>query len=360
MRGWRAGWRAVLSVSALLLAGSTARATSTDCLGTDPVAIGDATAIRTVRGAIDAFCPCEGYDGSANFDRRAYKRCAKNVITTLITAGTMRAECKTKVKRLSFKSTCGYTPGRGATVCVHDNLQTGAVTCSIELPGSACHDVAGVDNATRCTAHTHCIDAADTNRDLRIASPGDSGGCAAIPKATPKPTATPSPYATGALGKRLFDLINQYRATNGLPGHPYSPTMGTTAAAHVLDLQQHPEIDSGVCIPHSWSKYGGLLWTGCCYTIDAAQADCMWSKPRQLSAGLGMAHYTGNGYEIALRGFEGNTPEQVVQAFINSAPHRDVLLSRNGWEFLDTHPEMGAAMLGKYSVVWFGDATDPN
>ena len=360
MRGWRNGWRAVVAVSAWLLSGTIARAASTDCLGTAPVAIGDAAAIRTVRTAIDAFCPCEDYDGSANLDRRAYKRCAKEVIATLVGAGALRAECSTKVKRFSLKSTCGYPSSRGATVCVHDDLLAGNVSCSIELPGSACHDVAGVDNATRCTSHTHCIDAADTNGDLRIAAPGDDGGCAPIPKATPKPTATPSPYATGALGKRLFDLVNQYRAQNGKVAHPYSRTMGSTAAAHVLDLQQHPEIDSGACIPHSWSRYGGLLWTGCCYTIDAAQADCMWSKPRQLSAGLGMVHYTGNGYEIALRGFEGNTPEQVIQAFINSAPHRAVMLSQSGWEFLDAHPAMGAAMLGKYSVVWFGDATDPN
>jgi hypothetical protein len=136
--------------------------------------------------------------------------------------------------------------------------------------------------------------------------------------------------------------------------------MGMTAAAHVSDLALHPETDSGACIPHSWSRFGGSLWTGCCYTIDAAQADCMWSKPRQLSAGLGMINYTGNGYEIALRGFEGMTPAQVLEAFVNSAPHRDVLLSTGGWGFLDAHPAMGAAIKGKYGVVWFGDATDLN
>ena len=360
MRGWWNGWRAVLLASALLFTGPAAQAASTDCLGTAAVAIGDAAAIRTVRTAIGAFCPCEDYDGSPDLDRRAYKRCAKDVIATLVTAGALREECTTKVKRFSFKSTCGYANSRGATVCVHEALQTGDVSCSIELPGTACHDVAGVDNATRCTAHTHCIDAADTSGDLRIAAPADTGGCAPGPTATPRPTATPAPVATGALGKRLFDLLNQYRAKNGKAAHPYSRTMGATAAAHVLDLQQHPEIDSGVCIPHSWSRYGGLLWTGCCYTIDAAQADCMWRKPREISAGLGMINYTGNGYEIALRGFEGNTPEQVMEAFVNSPPHRAVMLSQSGWQFLDTHPAMGAAMLGKYSVVWFGDASDPN
>ena len=173
-------------------------------------------------------------------------------------------------------------------------------------------------------------------------------------------TPTPNPLATGADGKRLAELLNAYRVANGKPAHPLSQTMMATAALHVADLKAHPEIDSGACVPHSWSNSGGLLWTGCCYTLDHAQADCMWRKPREISAGLGMIQYTGNGYEIALRGYEGNTPEDVLEAFTNSAPHRAVMLSTGGWEFLDAHPAMGAAMLGSYSVVWFGDASDAN
>lgn len=356
--GARALRMIVLGVA--LLAVAPARAASTACLGDAPIALGDAQAIRNVRAWIDAVCPCADYDGSAGLDRRAYKRCAKSLVKTFVAGGSLRAECGGKVKRLTFKSTCGYPRSRSAAVCTHEALATGAVTCSIALPGAACRDTAGVDDATRCAGYTHCIDAADTNGDLRIAAPGDSGGCGRAPSPTPRPTATPSPYATGALGKQLFDLVNHYRTARGKPAHPFSRTMGTTAAAHVSDLALHPQIDSGVCIPHSWSNFGGLLWTGCCYTIDAAQADCMWSKPRQISAGLGMQHYQGNGYEIALRGFEGITPQQVMDAFINSPPHQAVMLSSGGWQFLDTHPAMGAAMLGKYAVVWFGDATDPN
>lgn len=357
MVGRSSAWRALLVGGALLLTTPAARAASTDCLGDALVAIGDRAAIKSARAAVTSLCPCANYDGSADRGRRAYKRCARQAVNTLVTSGALRSECSGKVKRFSFKSTCGYARSRTATVCAHDALATGAVSCSIALPGSACRDTAGVDDTTRCSSYTHCIDAVDTNGDLRI-DPSDSGGCAPTP--TPRPSATPAPYATGSLGKQLFDLVNQYRTRNGKPAHPYSPTMGTTAAAHVADLALHPEIDSGVCIPHSWSKFGGSLWTGCCYTIDAAQADCMWSKPRQLSAGLGMVKYLGNGYEIALRGFEGITPAQVLDAFVNSPPHREVLLSTGGWAFLDTQPAMGAAIQGKYAVVWFGDATDPN
>ena len=172
MRGRSNGWRAVLLASALLFTApaTCAQAASTDCLGTAAVALGDAVAIRTVRTAIDAFCPCEDYDGSIDLDRRAYKRCAKDVIATLVTAGALREECRTKAKRFSFKSTCGYASSRGATVCVHDALQTGDVSCSIELPGTACHDVAGVDNATRCPRRASCASSCSRGRRRRTRS----------------------------------------------------------------------------------------------------------------------------------------------------------------------------------------------
>ena len=38
------------------------------------------------------------------------------------------------------------------------------------------------------------------------------------------------------------------------------------------------------------------------------------------------------------------TPEQVLAVFADSPPHQAVMLSKNGWEFLDLHPAMGAAI----------------
>lgn len=355
---WRIGWQ-VAALAVVLLTACPAHATP-ECLGDAPGAWGDDAAVRLARGAIAALCPCASYDGSAGHDRRAFKSCAKTVLAGLVDAGNLRAACRGKVRRMTWKSTCGY-PRSQVVVCVREQLATGAVGCGIETPVSACRGTPLVDSAVRCSKFTNCLDAADTNDDLRIAAPGDTGACnEPSPTPSPRPTAAPTPAPTGADGKRLAELINAYRAANGKPAHPLSRTMMATASTHVSDLVHYPETDSGVCTPHSWSNHGGLLFTGCCYTVDHAQAACMWEKPRQISAGLGMIQYTGNGYEIALRGYEGNTPEDVVQAFANSAPHRAVMLSTGGWEFLDAHPAMGAAMLGKYSVVWFGDATDPN
>jgi hypothetical protein len=366
---WRALARPFFLAIALGVLGSGAQpadAASNACLGDAPAALGDVAAITATRAAIDAACPCASFDGSAGKNQRKYRRCAKQVIDTMIGAGKLRQTCRGKVRRMSAKSTCGYAKAAKATVCVRQTLATGVIGCTVVTPAGACRAIPGVQTTRRCSAQTHCIDAADTNGDLRIAAPGDNGRCAKkaaakkpAPAPTPNPGTTPSPYATGPDGKRLAELINAYRVAHGKRALPISRTMSTVAAAHVDDLVEHPSIDSGACVPHSWSKQSGL-WSGCCYTVDHANASCMWDKPREISAGLGMIQYTGSGYEIALRGFEGNTPEQVVEAFAGSAPHRAVMLTTSGWEFLEARGAIGAAMRGKYSVVWFGDQNDPN
>lgn len=351
--------RGILACLLLLAAQPAAAATLTCLTGTAARVANDPAAIRATRDAIDADCPCAKFDGTDGKTRHAYRRCARTVIDMLIGTGILRKQCRGRMRRTTSKSTCGLPASAGATVCLREDLATGSLSCSIQS-ASSCRGTSGVDRETRCTSATRCLDAADSNGDLLIAAPGDSGRCAS-PAPTPTPAANvPGPYPTGPNGQRLAELVNQYRVANGKPALPLSPVLMAVAAAHVYDLTQHAGTDSGVCTPHSWSNQGGLLWTGCCYTIDAAQADCMWRKPREISTGLGLTTYPGAGYEIALRGTPEGTPEQVLAVFADSPPHRDVILSTNGWEFLDLHPAMGAATREGYSVVWFGDATDPN
>jgi len=349
----------------VVLGAAVAGAATTSCLtGSAPQVANDPDAVRATRAAIAASCPCAKFDGVGDSGRHAYRRCATTIIDGMIDAGDLRAQCRGKVRRMASKSTCGFPVGTSAVVCLREDLTTGALSCAIRTPASTCRSTSGVDHETRCTSATHCIDAADSNGDLLIAAPGDTGKCGSPqPSPTPAPTPAPSapgPYPTGPGGESLAQLLNAYRVANGKAALPLSPALMATAGAHVFDLTQHPGTDSGVCTPHSWSNQGGLLWTGCCYTIDAAQADCMWRKPREISTGLGLITYPGAGYEIALHGTVEGTPEQVLAVFADSPPHRDVMLSKNGWEFLDTHPAMGAAIRGGYAVVWFGDATDPN
>jgi hypothetical protein len=154
----------------------------------------------------------------------------------------------------------------------------------------------------------------------------------------------------------LCQVINDYRFSQGLAEVPISPALMTVAEAHVGDLTDHPDIVSGNCNLHSWSQTS-TLWTGCCYTPDHAQAECMWNKPPEITASWGPNQYTGNGYEIAAGGV--STPEEALGLWKGSPPHHDVILNADIWDGFSPWPAFGCGMKGGYGVVWFGDAKDP-
>lgn len=154
----------------------------------------------------------------------------------------------------------------------------------------------------------------------------------------------------------LCEVINDYRVTQGLAKVPFSPGLFTVAAAHVGDLGAHPEISAGECNLHSWSE-GSAEWSGCCYTPDHAKAQCMWDKPRELTADWGAEQFKGNGYEIAESG--AGSAEQALELWKGSPGHHDVILNADIWTSFSPWPAMGCAMAGGYGVVWFGDQADP-
>lgn len=365
MRGWgRGAYAAAAVLGAVLLAAASARAASPACLSGNAGQIAaDQSAIESTRAAVGAMCPCTAYDGSQGKGRGAYGRCANTVIRAFVDGGILRKQCRAPVRRMSTKSTCGIAASKGAGVCVRRHMATGRVSCAIKTPASRCTSNPGIVQSAVCSAHTHCIDAVDSNHDMRVAAPGDSGICngtgsSPTPTPTPRPQGTPDPFPTGTDGQRLAQLINQHRVANGKAALPLSNTMMAVAGAHVADLAAHPGIVTATCNMHSWSNDSGGLWSGCCYTSDHAKASCMWNKPAEIATGLGFARYPGAGYEIAFRG-GGATPEQVLEAFKNSAPHNAVILNTGGWAFLDPYPAMGAAMRDGHAVVWFGDSVDP-
>lgn len=158
---------------------------------------------------------------------------------------------------------------------------------------------------------------------------------------------TPPPSGCAASAITLIDLVNAYRAENGLPAIPASSSLCTVAATHTRDLAEHHP-DTGSCNLHSWSDQGS--WTPCCYTPDHAQATCMWNKPRELSS------YPGNGYENAFAGSD--DPATALEAWKHSAGHNAVILNQDIWA---DHPwgALGADIHGGYAVLWFGEEPDP-
>jgi hypothetical protein len=374
-----AGSMARIALCALLATALLATARPADagdaCLSGRVGALADGLQVAVARATIAAMCPCAFYDGSGGRTRGAYQKCARKVADTLVATGLLRSECRATLRRDGAASVCGRKPSAGLVPCVRSSLRKAAVSCAIKRL-DRCVGRPGAYDESACTSATHCLDAADTNRDLRIGA-DDDGRCAPAtptpppaftptpspsPSPTPVPTATPPPmapipYPTGSGGTRLADLINDYRRAHGKAPIPITRTPAAVAGAHVYDLLANPNILTATCNLHSWSN-NAPIWSGCCYDAAHSQAGCMWAKPSEISSSQGWPRYPGNGFEITYRGWFA-TPEMVIDFFDQSPGHRDVILNRGTWAKYDPWPAMGAAMRGDFAVVWFGDKNDP-
>lgn len=139
---------------------------------------GDPTQIQDARTAIDAACKCFSYDGQPGKTQGNYSSCARAVVDDRVANALLRAECGGIVKRFSRQSICGRVrssiPRSGPYIPCVSLTRSGAVRCALRRT-LTCIDRGGFP----CFSSTHCIDAADTNGDLRLAAPGDTGECTA-------------------------------------------------------------------------------------------------------------------------------------------------------------------------------------
>jgi hypothetical protein len=165
--------------------------------------------------------------------------------------------------------------------------------------------------------------------------------------APPTPDAAPPPPS---LDQQLCTAINNRRAMAGLPAIPLSSSVMLVGRYHVEDLTANGT-GGGSCNLHSWST-GNPLWTGCCYTPDHAQAQCMWDKPAEID------NHASPGYEIAAFSSGSISPAQAVALWETSVPHRDVILNQGIWVNL-TWNSLGCGIQGNYAVVWFTELADP-
>ena len=166
------------AVCALLLVPAACWAAATSCLtGTASEVASDPSQIATVRGVIDSTCPCASYDGSAGKTHATYVSCVSNVIKSQVLAGALRSQCKATVKKYYSVSTCGFTASKRGVPCIKTSATNGKLSCTI-ASATSCSGQRGTKTYTACPSATTCIDAADTNHDLMIAAPGDSGSCA--------------------------------------------------------------------------------------------------------------------------------------------------------------------------------------
>ena len=145
---------------------------------------------------------------------------------------------------------------------------------------------------------------------------------------------------------KLFNLVNQYRAENGLPPIRASKALTLVANRRVLDLAENIGR-----ITHDWSdaSYSG-------------NPDVMWNAPQRLDTG-----YPGRGYEnvTGYSGFDGPnmTAERALDSWKNSnAGHREVILNQPGpngdWSQRPWNA-LGVGIYKGYAVLWFGEEIDP-
>ena len=161
-------------------------------------------------------------------------------------------------------------------------------------------------------------------------------------------------YGRNSDEAQLARMVNEYRADNGLPPVPYSPSLSTVARAHVRDLMENRPDNAtgfgrGPCNMHSWSRAG--RWTPVCYTRDHVRASAMWNKPREIT------RYPGNGYEVAYWQSGRITPEVAFYGLQDSRAHDDVLVEDGPWRGANWQA-MGVGIYGSYAVIWFGKERD--
>ncbi len=170
---------AVVVVVGVLFAPVMSWGSAKTCLTGAPAEVAsDPAQIGAVRTQIDSACPCASFDGSSGKTHGAYVACGNAVIKSQVQLGALRSQCKATVKKYYSKSTCGMNPTMEAVPCVRTSSTSGKVSCAI-TSAAKCVGQQGTLTNTACSTFTTCVDAADSNHDLVIAAPGDSGACAA-------------------------------------------------------------------------------------------------------------------------------------------------------------------------------------
>ena len=146
----------------------------------------------------------------------------------------------------------------------------------------------------------------------------------------------------------LYNLIMQYRHSQGLSKIPLSESLTFVAQTHVKDLVNNKP-DLGNCNMHSWSNKGN--WTPCCYTDDHARAKCVWLKPSELTS------YKGYGYEISFWSSGEITAEGALDGWKKSSGHNALIINQDIWH--DSNwKAIGIGIYKNYAVVWFGEERD--
>ncbi|MBW6461021.1 MAG: SPOR domain-containing protein [Bacteroidales bacterium] len=147
---------------------------------------------------------------------------------------------------------------------------------------------------------------------------------------------------------RLYSLVNEFRAKQGLPVIPISKSLSYVAKIHTRDLYLNNP-DTSFCSLNSWSNKGP--WTDCCHSKYTPNPNCILNKPKELT------QYQGEGHELVYWDSEALHPDTVFRFWSSISQAREVLLNEKKWSFF-SWKAMGVGMFKGYACVWLGEALD--
>jgi uncharacterized protein YkwD len=135
----------------------------------------------------------------------------------------------------------------------------------------------------------------------------------------------------------LFQLVEKYRTSKGLPPIRISSSLSVIANRHLLDLEQNLK-----AFTHSWSN--------CPYDIkDEKTWGCITDAPKRFNS-----PYKGQAYETLYRTTTGKvSPQLALDAWQKSTLHNSIILNLGIFKDFPWD-EVGIAVDGQYAALWFG------
>jgi len=185
---------------------------------------GDAGQIRGARAAVDATCRCFAYDGQPGKTQGDYARCVAAALKSSVATASLRSECAGTVRRVYRQSICGRTRSivrqSGPAVPCVSGTRSGAARCSIRAARTCI-----ARGADACFGSTNCVDAGDTDGDLRVGV-GDGATC------TPGSTYTDN--GDGTIADDQLGLVWERKGDDDAIQDWY--TWGAASSVHVAAL----------------------------------------------------------------------------------------------------------------------------
>jgi hypothetical protein len=147
---------------------------------------------------------------------------------------------------------------------------------------------------------------------------------------------------------RLYSIINEYRAKQGLGIIAISSSLCYVAKIHARDLFINRP-DTSFCSLNSWSDKG--QWTACCHSRYTPNPSCIVNKPAELT------NYAGEGHELCYWDSEELHPDSVFNFWLSIDQARELLLNQKKWSYFNWKA-IGVGLYKGYASVWVGEVQD--